>query len=146
MNRFAVSEHPLHAAALENLVCDDGCGGLVTFSGVVRARSDDGRVVSGLTYEAHVELAIAEFEGIAREANARFGECAVAIHHRIGDLAVGETAVVVTVAAAHRAAAFDACRFAIDTLKECAPIWKREAFVDGTTEWRENRCADENSG
>ncbi len=146
MNRFAVSEHPLDAAALENLVCDDGCGGLVTFSGIVRARSDDGRDVSGLAYEAHVELAIAEFEQIAREAVERFGECAVAIHHRIGDLAVGETAVVVAVAAAHRAAAFDACRFAIDALKERAPIWKRETFVDGTAEWRETRCTDEAPG
>ncbi|HEY8320724.1 MAG TPA: molybdenum cofactor biosynthesis protein MoaE [Candidatus Baltobacteraceae bacterium] len=143
MNRFAISAEPLDTAAIEALVRDDGRGGAVTFAGIVRARADDGRAVRGLAYEAQTEMAIATFETIAREANERYGDCAVAIHHRIGGLAIGETAVVVAVACAHRAAAFEACRFAIDALKERAPIWKRETFADGTAEWRENACDGE---
>jgi len=143
MNRFAISAQALDAAAIEALVRDDARGGMVTFAGIVRAQADDGRAVCGLSYEAQAEMAVAEFEAIAREANERFGDCAIAIHHRAGDLAIGEIAVVVAVASAHRAAAFDACRFAIDALKERAPIWKRERYVDGTAEWRENACGGE---
>jgi len=145
VNRFAISERPLDAAAIEALVRDDARGGAVTFAGIVRARADDGRDVRGLAYEAQAEMAIAEFEAIAREANERYGDCAIAIHHRVGELAIGETAVVVAVACAHRAAAFEACRFAIDALKERAPIWKRETFADGTAEWRENVCGEEHA-
>jgi len=143
MNRFAISAGPLDTAAIAALVRDDGRGGAVTFAGIVRAQADDGRAVRGLAYEAQTEMAIAAFEAIAREANERYGDCAIAIHHRIGELAIGETAVVVAVACAHRAAAFEACRFAIDALKERAPIWKRETFADGTAEWRENACDGE---
>lgn len=143
MNRFAISAEPLDIAAIEALVRDDARGGMVTFAGIVRAQSDDGRSVRGLSYEAQAAMAIAEFEAIAREANERFGDCAIAIHHRIGDLTIGQTAVVVAVACAHRAAAFDACRFAIDALKHRAPIWKRETYADGSAEWRENACGDE---
>lgn len=146
MTRFAISAEPLDAHSVEASVRDDAHGGTVVFAGVVRARSDDGRPVVGLAYEAHAEMALAAFEAIAREASERFGPCAVAIHHRVGELAVGETAVVVVAAAEHRAAAFDACRFAIDALKERAPIWKREAFADGTAEWRENNCGGRDDG
>jgi molybdopterin synthase catalytic subunit len=140
MKLFAVSADPIDPVAVENLVRGNTRGGLVTFNGIVRERADDGRAVTGLSYEAHPEMAVAEFEKIAEEARRRFGECAIAIHHRIGDLRIGEPAVVVAVASAHRAVAFDACRYAIDQLKERAPIWKKEAYPDGTAEWRENRC------
>lgn len=143
MKRFAISARPLDAAAIEALVRDDAHGGMVTFAGIVRTRADDGRAVRGLSYEAQAEMAVAEFESIAREANERFGDCSIAIHHRTGDLAIGETAVVVAVACAHRSAAFDACRYAIDALKERAPIWKRESYADGSAEWRENACGGE---
>lgn len=140
MNRFAVVSDPIDVAAIEATVRDDAFGGAVTFAGIVRERADDGRAVTGLAYEAHAEMAVAEFAAIAAEARERFGACAIAIHHRVGELRVGEVAVVVAVAAAHRAAAFDACRYAIDALKERAPIFKREAYADGTAEWRENAC------
>jgi len=145
MKPFAVSADPIDASAVEDLVRDDERGGLVTFSGIVRERADDGRAVTGLSYEAHADMAIAAFETIANEARERFGTCAIAIHHRIGDVKIGEIAVVVAVASVHRAVAFEACRYAIDSLKERAPIWKKEAYADGTAEWRENRCGDDGS-
>ena len=137
---FAVVRAPIDVRALEEQIRTDRCGGLVTFCGIVRERADDGRAVTGLSYEAHEEMALAEFERIAREAGERFGPCEIGIVHRIGDLAVGEVAVVVTVAAEHRAAAFDACEYAIDELKARAPIWKREHYAGGGSEWRENAC------
>lgn len=104
----------------------------------MRDRSDDGRAVTGLTYEAHEAMALAEFERIADDARERFGDVRLAIVHRIGELAVGEIAVAVCAAAEHRAAAFDACRYAVDRLKQRAPIWKSERYADGTQCWMEN--------
>lgn len=140
MKSFAVVDTPIDRQALEALVRADTDGALVTFCGIVRERADDGRAVVGLSYEAHVEMAEAEFATIASEARAQFGECSAAIRHRIGDLGVGDVAVVVAVAAVHRAVAFDASRYIIDALKSRAPIWKLERYVDGTGEWRENDC------
>jgi molybdopterin synthase catalytic subunit len=127
----------LDARAIESLVRDDARGGLVTFAGAVRRLADDGRPVTGLAYEAHEAMAIAEFAKIAGEAEARFANCAIAIHHRTGDLAIGDVAVVVAVASAHRVEAFEACRYAIDELKHRAPIWKRERYADGSSEWKQ---------
>ena len=118
----------------------DACGGIVTFLGVVRDNAPDGRGVTGLSYEAHEAMAVAEFETIVRDAVAQHGDVRVAILHRVGELKVGEVAVAVSVASAHRAAAFDACEFAIDALKRRAPIWKKEHYVDGTAEWVANEC------
>jgi molybdopterin synthase catalytic subunit len=145
MSRFWVGAEPIDPATVEAGVRARTHGAVATFSGIVRERADDGRPVTGLSYEAHAEMAIAEFERIAAEANVRFGQCEIAIAHRIGDLIVGDVAVVVAVGAVHRASALDACRYAIDQLKAHAPIWKREAYVDGTSEWREN-CADGETG
>jgi len=142
MNRFTVTAEPLDVAAIEALVRDAALGGAVTFAGIVRERADDGRAVTGLSYEAHAAMATAAFATIAEEAQARFGPCGIAIHHRTGDLRIGEIAVVVAVASIHRAVAFDACRYAIDELKRRAPVFKRENYADGTGEWRENRCED----
>ncbi|MDP9110542.1 MAG: molybdenum cofactor biosynthesis protein MoaE [Candidatus Eremiobacteraeota bacterium] len=140
---FAISHEPIDAQSLAAAVGGDACGALVTFIGIVRARSDDGRLVTELTYEAQEGAAVAEFGAIAEEAKACFGPCDVSIVHRVGALNVGEIAVAVAVAAPHRASAFDACEFAIDQLKLRAPIWKKESFADGSSEWRENTCAEE---
>lgn len=113
---------------------------MVTFLGLVRDRSDDGRPVAALSYEAYDDLAVAEFATIADEARQRFGDVRLAIVHRTGELSVGEIAVAVSACAAHRAPAFDACRYAIDELKRRAPIWKKERFADGTQRWTENRA------
>jgi molybdopterin synthase catalytic subunit len=133
-----LSDTALDLAALVAAVRGDDAGGLVTFVGYVRATSDDARPVTGLSYEAHRELALAEMRAIGAEASTRFGPARVAIAHRLGTLATGEAAVAIAVAAAHRAAAFDACEYAIDELKRRVPIWKKERYRDGGARWREN--------
>ena len=135
---YDVTEETLDPAALVAAVRGLGSGGLVTFVGYVRETSDDGRPVEGLHYEAHRELAIAELRAIGAEAATRFGEARVAIAHRIGELGLGEAAVAIAVAAAHRGVAFDACEYAIDELKKRVPIWKQERYLGGDARWREN--------
>lgn len=137
---FAVIREAIDTAALAERVRTDACGAVVTFAGVVRERSDDERPVNGLSYEAHETMAVAEFERIAVEARERFGACEIAVVHRVGDLNIGEVAVAVAVASAHRAQAFDACEYVIDELKARAPIWKKEHYTDGGSEWIENEC------
>jgi len=105
-------------------------GAAVVFEGVVRDNSR-GRRTLFLDYEAYLEMALKQMNGLVEQALAHFGIREVAIVHRIGRLQVGETSVVVVVAAAHRGAAFDACRWLIDTLKRTVPIWKKEYFEDG---------------
>lgn len=126
--------------AVEDRVRSETRGGVVTFLGIVRERADDGRLVSGLQYEAFDAMASSEFEAIVAEARERFGDVHVAAEHRVGELRVGEVAVAVCVAAAHRGEAFAACRYAIDELKRRAPIWKKELYVDGGGEWKANAC------
>jgi molybdopterin synthase catalytic subunit len=137
---YAIVRDPIDLAALTRRVQTDACGAVVTFAGVVRERSDDERTVDGLSYEAHEEMALAEFERIAAEARDRFGPCEIGIVHRIGDLGIGEVAVAVAVATAHRARAFDACEYCIDELKARAPVWKQEHYTGGASEWRHNDC------
>lgn len=137
----AIVREPIDPRALEAQVRTDACGGVVTFLGVVRERADDGRGVNGLAYESHEAMALAEFALIADEIAGRHPEMRLGIVHRIGELAVGEIAVAVCAASPHRAQAFEACAYAIDQLKERAPIWKKERYADGTGEWIANSCA-----
>lgn len=137
---FAIVRDPIDPRALERATVSDRCGAIVTFAGVVRERSDDGRPVTGLSYEAYDTMAVGEFETIASEARDRFGDVDLTIVHRIGDLGIGEIAVVVVAAAAHRAAAFDACEYAIDAVKARASIWKKERYLHGA-EWKANDLA-----
>jgi molybdopterin synthase catalytic subunit len=123
-------ETPLDPQALLNTVSDDAAGGLVQFVGTVRNQTK-GKAVTRLEFEAYAPMAVAEMRKIADTLMARWPVLHVAIHHRVGVLAVGEVAVVIAVACAHRGAAFEACAFAIDTLKETVPIWKKEIFDDG---------------
>lgn len=136
----AIQNEPIDPRALENAVRTDACGGVVTFLGVVRERAHDGRAVSGLEYEAHESMALAEFEAIEREVTQRLPDVRIGVIHRVGALAVGEIAVAVCAAAPHRGDAFDACEYAIDQLKARAQIWKKERYADGTGEWVENAC------
>jgi molybdopterin synthase catalytic subunit len=128
--RCRLSSEPLEPAAVERLVAGPDCGGLVTFAGAVRDRAR-GRSIRELEYEAYPGMAEAEMDAICREAEGRWPGARVAIAHRVGRLAIGELAVVVSAAAPHRAEAFAACRYAIDTLKERVPIWKKEIATDG---------------
>lgn len=133
---YRIVHEPFDPADLEAFV-RTGDGGVVTFLGIVRGDADDGRAVSALWYEAHEAMAVDEFTTIAREARERFGDVRLGIVHRVGDVGVGEIAVAVLAAAAHRAEAFDACEYAIDELKRRAPIWKKERYADGGEAWRE---------
>ena len=105
-------------------------GAAVVFEGVVRNQTR-GRRTLYLDYEAYEEMALSKLEGLAEQARKQFQIREVAIVHRLGRLKIGETSVLIVVASAHRAAAFDACRWLIDTLKRTVPIWKKEYFEDG---------------
>src|SRR5205085_2449586 len=128
---FRVVEQPLSPDAIAADVDEAGAGGVVIFSGVVRNQTD-GRPVKFLEYEAHAPMAEVKMREIGAEIRARWaGVRRVAMLHRIGRLEIGESSVLIAVSAAHRADAFDACRFAIDTLKRTVPVWKKEHFEDG---------------
>jgi molybdopterin synthase catalytic subunit len=105
-------------------------GAVVVFDGIVR-NNTRGRETLYLDYEAYEEMAERQMNGLAAEAPTRFGVRHVTMIHRLGRLNVGETSVLIVVASAHRAQAFDACRWLIDTLKKTVPIWKKESFADG---------------
>lgn len=105
-------------------------GAVCVFDGIVRDNTR-GRQTLFLDYEAYEEMALDQMRSLAAEAITKFGVRDIALLHRLGRLEVGETSVLIVVASAHRGAAFDACRWLIDTLKKTVPIWKKEHFVDG---------------
>jgi len=141
MHTFSFSGRPFSPDALRTGVEDPACGGYVSFEGWVRDHNE-GRRVLRLEYEAYETLAIKEGERIVAEALERFGVRRIACVHRTGDLAVGELAVWVGVAAAHRDEAFAACRYVIDEVKHRVPIWKKEHYGDGDSGWVNcERCA-----
>jgi len=110
------------------------CGALVTFLGTVRDLTD-GRQTVALDYEAHASMAEKKLAEIEQQTRERWPVGEMAMVHRLGYLEVGEVSVAVAVSCPHRAEAFEACRFAIERLKEFVPIWKRENWADGSTEW-----------
>ena len=110
-----------------------GSGGVNVFIGVVRDQTK-GKKVLRLEYEAYESMAVAEMTKIANMVTEQWPQAVIAIHHRVGTLQIGAAAVVIAVATPHRDQAFSACKFAIDTLKEQVPIWKKEVFEDGE-EW-----------
>jgi len=127
-----VTEQPLDARETESFVADSSCGAILTFTGQVRDNAR-GQAVTELAYEAYAEAAEKMMTGIAEEITERWGIERVAIVHRVGVLGPGEASVVISVASPHRPEAFDACRHAIERLKEVVPIWKKEHYRDGST-------------
>jgi molybdopterin synthase catalytic subunit len=128
---YRVVDAPLSPDAIAASVDEAGAGGIVIFSGVVRNQTD-GRPVKFLEYEAHRAMAEAKICEIGQAIRARWsGVRRIAILHRIGRLEIGESSVLIAVSAAHRGDAFEACRYAIDTLKRTVPVWKKEHFEDG---------------
>lgn len=125
-----ISEHPLDEAEVVARVDGPDAGGVVSFVGNVRNHAR-GHSIQFLEYEAYPAMAEREMEKIAAEAATRWPGTRVAIAHRVGHLEIGEAAVVVVAVSPHRAEAFEACRFAIDTLKVTVPIWKKEVATDG---------------
>jgi molybdopterin synthase catalytic subunit len=112
-------------------------GATASFLGTVRAGPDDGLVIR-IEYSAYEAMLDAEFERITAEAAARWPGVAVAAQHRLGTVPLGDASIAIAVAAPHRAAALDACRFVIEEAKRRLPVWKREVLADGTTAWRDN--------
>ncbi len=130
---FLITDRPLEVARVVAEVERDEAGAVASFVGTVRNASR-GRDVTYLEYEAFEEMAEPMLRRLGDELTAKHGLSAVAIHHRIGRVEIGEASVVIAVSAPHRAAALDACREAIDTLKETIPLWKKEVYVGGE-EW-----------
>ena len=130
---FTLSAEPLDGRDLKAELQAD-TGAVVVFEGHVRGRSH-GRDIALLEYEAHADQATKEFERIAAEAREKFAVTDVRCVHRVGRAMPGEMAVWVAAVAPHRDAAFDACRYAMDELKHRLPIWKKQHYTDGTSEW-----------
>ena len=142
---FAVTTQPLEpdplASAVSGAARREGIkpGAIVTFAGVVRAENA-GRQVHFLEYEAYEPLAVRSFELIASEAAERWSGARLGIHHRLGRLEIGDTSIVIVAASAHRAAAYEACRYAIERVKQITPVWKHEHFEGGDV-WIEGATA-----
>lgn len=131
---FRIAQSAIDAAGLHARLQHPRAGACAVFEGRVR-NHNDGRAVDGLRYEAYVALAQTEGAAILAEAMQRFEVLALACEHRVGDLAIGDLAVWVGVASAHRGAAFDACRWVIDEVKARVPIWKHERYAEGDAGW-----------
>ena len=128
--RFRIQAEALDPRLPESLVAHPGAGAIATFIGTVRDHGR-GREVTHLEYEAYAPAAELTLEQIGEEIRERWGVDRVAIFHRVGSLKIGEASVVISVASAHRDAAFEACRYAIERIKEIVPIWKKEHYADG---------------
>ncbi|HEX2101612.1 MAG TPA: molybdenum cofactor biosynthesis protein MoaE [Candidatus Synoicihabitans sp.] len=131
---FQIRATPLSVSEFSAALVDPRAGACVTFEGWVR-NHNEGHPVQRLEYEAYAELAEKEGTYILAEAQTRFPVIKILAAHRVGLLAIGDLAVWVGVVAAHRGAAFDACRYVIDELKARVPIWKKEHYADGATQW-----------
>ena len=133
-----VSTEPIDLPSLFTFVSSPQAGAIVTFIGTVREFSR-GKKVTALTYEAYEPMAKRELMRIAEEMLSHWQLCKIAIVHRTGTLSVGKVSVAILVSAPHRSDAFEAARFAIERIKEIVPIWKREHFEDGTSDWVEGK-------
>jgi len=142
--QIEIVDGPIDADAVVHAIKAGSDGAVCVFDGIVRDNTR-GRKTLYLDYEAYREMALAQMHKLADEAVAKFGVREVVLVHRLGRLQVGETSVLIVVASAHRAAAFDACRWLIDTLKKTVPIWKRETFADGAV-WADGEPFPEEIG
>jgi len=141
VNVSEICERPLPlGGAAQGYCLESNSGAVVSFAGVVRG-SHQGRNVKALHYQAHQIMAEAEMRRINAEALEKFTINGVETRHRVGELEVGEVAVMIHVYSTHRRDAFLACEYVIDELKQRAPIWKKEFYTDGHSEWIENCCA-----
>lgn len=129
-SEIKISSQPLNIQACIDGVMSPESGGIDVFIGTVR-NATKGKIVLRLEFEAYEKMALVEMNKIAAQAFEKWPVQKLIVHHRTGILSIGEAAVVIAVSAAHRAAAFEACRYVIDTLKQTVPIWKKEVFEDG---------------
>jgi molybdopterin synthase catalytic subunit len=141
MQPVAVIDAPLNLESLVALVTGrGGDGAIATFIGIVRDHNLNRRVTH-LEYEAYEPMAVKALEQICREADREWPGLRLAVHHRVGRLAIGDASIIIAAASAHRAAAFAACRYVIERVKQIVPIWKHE-FFDGGEVWIEGATAD----
>ena len=131
---FKLTDIAIDPSALTKALNNDAAGAVVSFEGRVRDHND-GKAVDHLVYESYEKLAAKEAEAILKEARERYPVLEAHCVHRVGKLEIGEVAVWVAVASAHRKEAFDACEFIIDSIKHRLPIWKKETYSDGSYEW-----------
>ena len=134
MKSARVTRRPIDPAGVLAAVADREAGGAVLFVGTIRRRSG-GKVVEGLTYEVYRKMAERKMAEIERRVKRKWPVVSMAMVHRYGALKVGEVSVAVAVSCQHRAEAFEACRYAIDTIKGTIPMWKRERFRGGAETW-----------
>jgi molybdopterin synthase catalytic subunit len=134
MPRCRVVDEPIDATALLREVVGPSDGAALLFWGVVR-NENEGRAVARLEYQAYAGMAEREMEKIAAEARERWRTGEIMVVHRVGRLEVGEASVAIVVAAPHRAEVYEASRYVIEELKRRVPVWKREGYVDGPSEW-----------
>ncbi len=127
---FGLTREPIDTARISRSLQRPEDGALVVFEGIVRDNARD-KAVRFLEYEAYESMALKKLEEVGAMARSRFDIRDIAIVHRLGHMEIGEASTVIVVASAHRGAAFEACRFAIDTIKEIVPIWKKEFYTDG---------------
>ncbi len=137
-NMFEITDTPIDINMLLRQASTEEDGGVVLFLGIVRRRSHEKRVM-WLEYQAYPEMAVRSFQTIAEEVRKRWGVQNLSIIHRVGRLAVGDIAVAIVAASPHRREAFEACRYAIDRVKEIAPIWKKELTEEGCV-WVADAC------
>jgi molybdopterin synthase catalytic subunit len=138
MSTARLTSDPIDIGRLLAAVSASDRGAASVFLGIVR-NSNEGRAVTGIDYSAYDAMAVAEMNRIVEEAAARYPGVAIELAHRIGTLAVGEVSVAIVSSHAHRAPAIDANRYMIEELKRRVPIWKREHYTDGTSEWVDPR-------
>jgi molybdopterin synthase catalytic subunit len=134
-DHFQISFAPLDLSTVYALADDPANGAVVVMSGMVR-NNTEGRPVASLDYQAYEPMALKVFGEIATEIRQHWPDVShVVIHHRTGKLGIGEISVLIAIGCPHRSEAFAACQYAIDTLKQRAPIWKKEWFIDGSYRW-----------
>lgn len=132
--RTAIVRRAIDVTALMAEVHETGNGATLVFLGTVR-EVNDGRAVTGIEYSAYGEMAERELAAIALECAATFDITHLVAEHRLGEMTLGDVSIAIVVAHPHRADAYDASRFVIEAVKRRLPVWKREGYVDGTTEW-----------
>jgi molybdopterin synthase catalytic subunit len=135
-----ISAEPLSAATVAQFVTDPAAGGIDIFLGTPRGESSgEGKKLLALDYEAYPEMALGQMRELAGRARERWPIVKLALLHRVGRVEVGEPSVIIAVATPHRAEAFEACRWLIDTLKSEVAVWKKEVWGDGSTSWVEGK-------
>ena len=122
---------------IESLVCHDSCGAVLSFTGRTR-NNFEGKTVVQLCYECYIPMALKEMENIILDLQRRDSKIRIAMYHRLGEVGVGEASVIISIATPHRILAYEASRYAIDTLKSQVPIFKKEVYEGGST-WKANQ-------